>query len=434
MTQHANPSLAARKRFVRGDGCYLYEEDGGSCLDALAGLYCVNVGYGRREIANAAAEAMASLPYLAPSMACEAAIELADKIVEMIGSPGQVYFSSSGSEANETAFKIVRQFHAQREGGARRYKIIGRYRGYHGNTFGALSATGQSQRKAVYEPLASGFLHVMPPYPYRSAWGNDPEAEGAFAASQLEEMIIHEGAETVAAVIMEPIISGGGIILPPDNYLAKVREICNRQGVLLIFDEVVSGFGRTGTMFGFQHWGVMPDIMTFGKGLTSGYFPVGATFVRQDIADDFLGDSSELRHFTQINTFGGHPVGMAVALANLQIVINERLAENASVQGDLLRDMLRAEIGDHPNVGDIRGRGMLTGIEFVANRTTKVPLGEAEMNSLIARSFEAGVIFGRNGTTVPGRANVLVITAPLCVTQAETRIAAAVLIEQVARL
>jgi len=434
MTQHAVPPKAAFKQFVRGEGCYLYDEAGTRHLDALAGLYCVNVGYGREEIATAAGEAMLELAYLAPSMACSGAIELADKLAELIGAPGQVYFSSSGSEANETAFKIARQIHAQNEGGARKYKIIARYRGYHGNTLGALSATGQSQRKAIYEPLAPGFLHTMPPYPYRSAWGDDVQAEGAFAASQLEEMIIHEGAETVAAVIMEPIISGGGIIIPPDNYLGLVRDVCDRHGVLLIFDEVVSGFGRTGKMFGFQHSSVMPDIMTFGKGLTSGYFPVGATYVRQELADKFLGDTADFKYFRQINTFGGHPVGMAVALANLRIVQGEQLTQNAQIQGDFIRKTLRDEIGDHPNVGDIRGEGLLTGVEFVVDRETKEPLSDEKMGGLVAGCFEDGVIVSRNGTTIPGRENVFVMTPPLCIQKDDAAIAANALIAQVGKL
>ena len=235
----------------------------------------------------------------------------------LLGWPGRVYFSSSGSEANEVAFKVARQYHMQsgKPGGETRYKIISRHRAYHGNTLGAMSATGQAERKIGYGPMAPGFIHVPPPYPYRAHPKLTPAEHGIACAQAIEETIIYEGPETVAAVLMEPIISGGGVLVPPDEYLPRVREICDEYGVLLIFDEVVSGYGRTGKLFGHDHWDVKPDIITMAKGLSSGYMPLAATAVQEYIFDVFMGEAGDLTHFRHINTFGGHPVSTAVGLA-----------------------------------------------------------------------------------------------------------------------
>ncbi|MCS5635263.1 MAG: aminotransferase class III-fold pyridoxal phosphate-dependent enzyme, partial [Myxococcota bacterium] len=242
---------------------------------------------------------------------------------------------------------------------------------------------------------------------------------GEECAQLLEEAIIHEGSDTVAAVMMEPIISGGGVLIPPDNYLPRVREICDRHGVLLIFDEVVSGFGRTGRLFGHLHWETLPDIITFAKGLASGYMPIGATVAREEIFDSFLGEPGDLSHLRQINTFGGHPVATAVGQKTLEITLEEDLAGNAGEVGEYLRGQLRNSVGDHQHVGDIRGIGLLNAVELVEDPESKTPLREAGVTGLIANAFENGVILGRNGNTIPGRCNVLLISPPLVLTRAE---------------
>ncbi|RMF38567.1 MAG: aminotransferase class III-fold pyridoxal phosphate-dependent enzyme, partial [Alphaproteobacteria bacterium] len=362
---------------------------------------------------------MRDLNYLAPVMTAPPVVGLAEKLQSLLGYEAHVYFSASGSEANETAFKIARQYHLQSgKAGERRYKIIARYRAYHGNTLGTMTATGQAERKLGYEPGAVGFLHVMPPYPYRRHPKLSIEEHGAAMAEELEETIIHEGAESVAAVIMEPIISGGGVLVPPDNYLPAVREICDRHGVLLILDEVVSGFGRTGEMFGQQHWGVQADIVTFAKGLASGYMPIAATVARADVFERFLG-TAPMDHFRQVNTYGGHTVACAVALKNIEIIEREGLVGNSASMGNLFRDRLAARIGNHPRLGEIRGRGLLTGIELVSDREARTPLGDAEMNKVIAAAGETGVLIGRNGNTIPGRCNVLLIAPPLVIDEEE---------------
>lgn len=420
LTQHKGLRGTTPPHIVSGKGCYITDNSGRQMLDGLSGLWCVNVGYGRRELAEVAAAQMESLCYLAPIMTNGPVVELADKLSGMLGMDGQVYFSVSGSEANETAFKIARQYHLQsgREG-QRRYKIISRYRAYHGNTMAAMAATGQAERKAGYDPEPTGFIHVHPPYIYRRNSSMSPEEHGAECAHQLEETIIHEGAESIAAFIMEPVISGGGVLVPPDNYIPAVRKICDRYGILLIFDEVVSGFGRLGTMFGYERWGEHADIFTFAKGLASGYMPIAATVVNKKIFERFDGEPGGMDHFRQINTFGGHPVAAAVTLANLQIVEDENLTENAANVGDHIRGRLREELDGHANVGDIRGLGMLTGIELVSCRESKAPIEEQRINAVLGNCIANGVLLGKNSNTIPGRCNVVLIAPPLIVNEQE---------------
>ncbi|MEZ4631113.1 MAG: aminotransferase [Deinococcales bacterium] len=417
LTQHKPLKDKPPMHIVRGEGCYIYDSEGNSYLDALAGLWCVNVGYGRKELAEIAKEQMTELAYLAPTMSHPKAILLADKLLKLLDIQGHVYFASSGSEANEAAFKIARQYQMQ-IGQYRRYKIISRHRAYHGNTFAAMTATGQAERKIGYDPLAPGFLHIPPPYPYRRHEKLTVEEHGDYAAQMLEDTIIYEGVETVAAFIMEPMISGGGVIVPPDNYIAKIRQICDRYGVVLIFDEVVSGFGRTGKLFGHWHWGIKPDIITFAKGISSGYMPLSATVVSNRIFEAFYGEANELKHFRHVNTYSAHPASTAVGLANIEIMLREDLPDNAMRMGAYIREGLK-ELEDHPYVGEIRGKGLLLGIETVADKTTKEPLAGSVIAGILNTCKEMGVLIGRNGNTVPGLANVLIMAPPLVLSEAD---------------
>ncbi|WP_309045939.1 aminotransferase [Marinobacter sediminicola] len=430
MTQHQSLVGTSPAVMTQGEGCYLRNDQGRKILDGFSGLWCVNVGYGRQELADVAYEQMKKLSYLAPTMVSEPSVQLAAKIEQLLGTTMHVYYSCSGSEANETAFKIARQYHLQsgKSDGRRRYKIVSRYRGYHGATMGAMAATGQANRKLGYDPEPAGFIKVMPPYPYRDHQKLTLEEQGAEAARQLEETIIHEGYESVAAVIMEPVISGGGVIVPPDNYLPLVRQICDRYGVLLILDEVVSGFGRTGKMFGHDHWNTKADIYTFAKGLASGYQPIAATAVKQEIFDAFYGEPGDGREFRSVNTFGGSPISTAVALRNIQILEDENLVENAARQGDYFRAQVADRLSEHPFLGDIRGKGLLTGLELVGDKATREPLDQGKVTAVIAHALqEYGVIIGRNGNTVPGRENTLIIGPPLVSTETEMdRIAEAI--------
>ncbi|MGF1538261.1 MAG: aminotransferase [Elainellaceae cyanobacterium] len=426
LIQHKAYDTKPPKRMERASGVYVTDDAGNELLDAVSGLWCVNVGYGRTELADVAHAQMVELAYYPLTMSHTPAIKLAAKLLEMLDFEGKVFFSCSGSEANETAFKIARQYQAQSGSGAWRYKIISRYRAYHGTTMGALSATAQAERRAKYEPLVPGFLHVPPPYCYRCPFGKTYGACNIECATAIEQTVIHEGPESVAAIIIEPVISGGGVIVPPDEYLPIVRDICDRHGILLLFDEVVNGFGRLGAMFGHELWNVKPDIISFAKGITSGYLPLSATVVRQHIFEVFLDSESPDAHFRHATTYGGHPAATAVSLANIDIVERESLPQRAERMGQYLMAAL-APLQDHPYVGDLRGKGLLLGIELVADKATKEPLDEAKVKAVTAHCMANGVIIGRNTNTVPGLSNVLIMAPPLVLSEDEAdAIAAAV--------
>ncbi|WP_139488505.1 aspartate aminotransferase family protein [Brevibacillus dissolubilis] len=395
-------------------GSWITDVDGNRYLDGMSGLWCVNIGYGRVELAEVAYQQMKSLAYFPLTQSHVPAIKLAEKISEWLGDEYRVFFSNSGSEANETAFKIARQYHHQ-NGQPGRYKFISRHRAYHGNTMGSLAASGQSVRKQKYEPLAPGFQHVAPPYCYRCPFGKTYGSCSLECASVYDEVINWEGAETVAGVIMEPAITGGGVIVPPPEYLPKVREICDKHGVLLIVDEVICGVGRSGRRFGHQNFGVKPDIVTMAKGITSAYLPLSATAVRAEIADRF-NEPGTNQHFRHINTFGGNPTACAVAIRNMELIEEEALIERAEKMGAALRQGLQA-IESHPNVGDIRSFGFLCGIEMVEDRTTKQPAAPDKVAHVIGECKKGGLIIGKNGDTIPGYQNILTLSPPLTTTE-----------------
>jgi len=410
-----NPIIAAS-----GEGSWFRDVDGNRYFDGVSGLWCLNLGHGRKEIVDAAAEQMMRLSYSPLTLSHEPAIELSAKISELLGEGDyKTFFSNSGSEANETAFKIARQYHAQ-NGNPGKYKFISRYRAYHGSTLGALSATAQANRKLKYDPPAPGFLHVQPPYSYRSPFG-DAKDPDMIAAEMIDQMIIWEGSETVAGVIMEPIISGGGVIVPSQGYLQRVAEICKKHDVLLMLDEVVSGFGRTGKMFGFMHYeGVQPDIITMAKGLTSGYLPLGATAVRSEIYEKFK-EEGKNNHFRHVSTYGGHPASCAVGLKNIEIIERENIVDRVNYLGEHILGELK-ELISHKNVGEVRGAGFLYGIELVEDKQTKKPAEDALVGKIIALCKAKGFIIGRNGDTIPGYNNVLIIAPPLSSTEQDLKL------------
>jgi len=429
LVQHKPFEKQPPKCIKSGTGCYITDSQGVRYFDGLSGLWCVNVGYGRRELAEVAYEQALNLSFSPMTTSHEPGIRLAHKLLELLGYEGKVFFATSGSEANETAFKLARQYHAQTApaGAGPRYKFISRYRGYHGNSMGALSATAQAERKLKYEPLVPGFMHVNPPYYYRFGGGLSEEAYTANLLQELELTVQYEGAESIAAIIVEPIISGGGVIVPPDGYLAGVREICDRTGILLIYDEVVNAFGRTGKMFGHRHWGVEPDIITFAKGLTSGYMPLSATVAKQHIFAAFLDDlpsggradgQSSDRHFRHITTYGGTPACTAVGLRNIEIIEREDLPGRAAEMGEYLMGRLQALL-THPNVGDVRGKGLLLGIELVKDQESKIPLEADQVASVVKHCMRNQVMIGRNTNTIPGFTNVLIVCPPLVMTRKE---------------
>jgi taurine-pyruvate aminotransferase len=408
--QHRGLELRPPLEVTSADGCYVLDSEGRRYLDGMAGLFCVNVGYGRREIVDAVATQMSQLAYYPLTQSHGPAAQLAGRLAELLP-PGldRVFFTNSGSEAVETALKMARQCARQMHPGENRYKIVARHRGYHGFTMGALSATGQSVRRAAFEPLVPGFLHVPPPDPYRCSFCCKQPACSLVCADEIERVIRMEGPETVAAVIAEPVIGGGGIFPAPEGYLERLRAICDRYGVLLILDEVITGFGRTGKLFGFEHSGIRPDILTFAKGLTSAYLPLGATVASEQVFAAFQ-EESESSKFVQVSTFGGHPSSCAAALANIEILTRERLWENSATLGAYLLEQLRGIRS--PWIGEVRGRGLLIGMELVSD-ANKTPLPEPRMVQLLGEFREAGLLVGRNVGSAPGYCNVLILSPPL---------------------
>jgi taurine-pyruvate aminotransferase len=395
---------------TKAEGSWVSDADGKRYLDAMAGLWCVNVGYGRKELADAAYEQLMEMAYFPLTQSHIPAIKLAEKLNEMLGDEYVIFFSNSGSEANETAFKIVRQYH-QQKGEFNRYKILSRYRAYHGNSMGALAATGQAQRKYKYEPLAPGFIHVAPPDSYR----DDTNVKDPLELSSVKEIdrtMTWELSETIAAMIMEPIITGGGILVPPDGYMKAAKQVCEKHGALLIVDEVICGFGRTGKPFGFMNYDVKPDIITMAKGITSAYLPLSATAVRKEIYEAFKG-TEEYDYFRHVNTFGGNPAACAVALKNLEIMEKENLFDRSRDLGNQVVNELTNLLQNHPFVGDVRGKGLLVGIELVKDKKTKEPLDVTLVNQVIAFCKQEGLLIGKNGATVAGYNNVLTLSPPL---------------------
>ena len=332
----------------------------------MAGLWCVNIGYGRGELAEVAADQMQQLAYFPHTQMNVPAAGLAEKINTLMGGGYHTYFVNSGSEANEAGFKIARQYQKHEHPSQFRYKTVSRYYAYHGTTLATLDAGGMGDRKAKFEPYSGDFVHVAPPYCYRCPFGLTYPSCGLACVKNMESAILGENPDTVAEVIVEPIMSGIGVAVPPDEYLKEVEAICRRYGILLHVDEVINGFGRTGKMFAHQHYGVSPDIVAIAKGISSAYMPIAATVVKNSVFDSFYGDPAEDRQVAQVNTYGGHPVAAAVALRNIEILEAERLVERAAETGAYLHGRAaRADAARHggrrarqgPVAGDRAGEG-----------------------------------------------------------------------------
>ncbi|MXZ01379.1 aminotransferase class III-fold pyridoxal phosphate-dependent enzyme [Candidatus Poribacteria bacterium] len=415
--QHQRLEETTLAVYESAHGTTVVDAEGHEYLDAYSALWNVNVGYGRQEIADAVYEQIQKLPYYPHSQINVPATMLAAQLADCLpGDLNHVYFCNSGSEANETAIKIARQYGRQTYPGQNRYKIISRYRGYHGFTYGAMSATGQARRRKAFEPLVPGFPHAHPPYCYRCPLGLEPSSCGIACADEIERIIQGEGSETVIAIIAEPIIGGGGVIVSPDEYLPKLRQICDDYGLLLILDEVITGFGRTGKMFACEHWDVQPDLITLAKGLTSGYLPLGACVASTQVFNTFLGEADENREFAQVCTYGGHPVACAAGLANLKILQEERLSENAEKVGTHLLSKLKT-LTTLPIVGDVRGKGLMLAVEFI--ETDGTHLATAKTNRIIGQLREKGIIVGKIGHAVEEPENIIYIAPPLILTEAE---------------
>jgi adenosylmethionine-8-amino-7-oxononanoate aminotransferase len=402
---------------VRGEGCYLEDANGKRYLDALAGLFAVQLGYSHGdEIGQAAHEQMKELPFYTNwSYAHPRAIELAAEVASLApGDLNRVFFVSGGSEAVESAWKLARQYHTAR--GERRWKAIARRTAYHGTTMGALSINGIAALKNPYEPLVPDVLHVRNTNRYHRP-PEETEAEfTAFLLDDLEQTIEAAGPSTVAMVIMEPVQNAGGSFTPPAGYFAGVRELCDRHGILLCADEVITGFGRTGRWFASETYDIRPDLVTSAKGLSSAYAAIGAVIAHDRVMEPFLDDRSTFMHGI---TFGGHPVMAAIALKNIEIMKRERVVEHVDETQGAFRSTL-AQLLDLPIAGDLRGTGFFYALELVKDKETRETFSDEESETLLrgflsAELFERGLICRADDRGDP----VVQISPPLVATQAE---------------
>jgi adenosylmethionine-8-amino-7-oxononanoate aminotransferase len=370
--------------WTRGDGALLYNAEGREYLDALAGLWNVVIGHGRTELAAAAAEQMNTLAYASSYTGStnRPAIDLAERVASLCyESINRFFFTCGGAEANESAFKTARYYwklHDRPD----KIKIIGRRWGYHGTTMATMSATGIESYWPMFEPRTPGFLHIADPYPYRferpdGVADDDSRTLGQMAADLLEEAILREGPDTVAAFIGEPVQGPAGVIVPPEDYWPRIREICDRHDVLLIADEVITGFGRTGRWFGLSRYGIQPDLVTFAKAISSGYVPLGGLGISDKIAGVI--DSKDAgQTWMHSFTYSGHPVCCAVALVNLDIIEREGLVARAAELGEYLSAGLQT-LASHPHVGEVRGLGLMAAVELVADKASKAEFPPEEM-------------------------------------------------------
>jgi len=402
---------------VRGDGCYLEDSHGKRYLDALAGLFAVQIGYSYGdEVGQAALEQMRELPFYTNwSYAHPRAIELAHEVAQLApGDLNRVFFVSGGSEAIEAAWKLARQFHAAR--GERRWKAIGRRTAYHGTTFGALSINGIPALKNDYEPLVPETLHVRNTNRYHRPDDETEQEFTAFLLDDLEQAILAAGPETVALVVMEPVQNAGGAFTPPAGYFQGVREICDRYGILLCADEVITGFGRLGEWFGSGLYDIRPDLVTSAKGLSSAYAAIGAVIATDRVFEPFLGEQAMYMHGM---TFGGHPVQCAIALKNIEIMKRERVVENVRDHGTAFHSTL-AQLLDLDIVGDVRGTGFFYAIELVKDKETRETFSAEEGETLLRgflspELFERGLICRADDRGDP----VIQISPPLIAEQAQ---------------
>jgi adenosylmethionine-8-amino-7-oxononanoate aminotransferase len=374
---------------ARGQGCRLWDAHGKEYLDALSGLFTVQLGHGRPELAAAAQQQAGTLEYFPIwSYAHPPAIELAAKLAELApGDLNRVFFTTGGSEAVESAWKLARQYFRVK-GEGQRHKVIARETAYHGTTLGALAITGVPSLRAPFEPLTPGSSHVPNTNRYRHPLGKDDAAFCDWLTQAIEDRILWEGPETVAAIYLEPVQNAGGCFVPPEGYFARVREICDRYGVLLVSDEVICAFGRLGEMFGAQRYDYLPDMITCAKGLTSGYSPLGAVICREHLAEPFLKDTTSFLHGI---TFGGHPVSCAVGSRNLELFEEEGILEHVRANEAGFRERIEG-LRDIPIVGDVRGAGYFLALELVADPETEAHFSK-EHGEAMLRGFLSPMLF-----------------------------------------
>nr|WP_284698778.1 aspartate aminotransferase family protein [Sphingomonas lycopersici] len=406
--------IGGARIITRADGCYIRDAEGNAILDAMAGLWCVQVGYGRKELASAAYEQMLELPYYNTffKTASPPTIELASKISGLLGGNlSHVFFNSSGSEAIDTIIRMAR-FYWQAKGQPERHVIIARENGYHGSTIAGASLGGMRAMHAQGGPWVPGIEHIRQPYLFNDGFGEDPRAFGEAAADALEQKILEVGPERVAAFIGEPVQGAGGVIIPPETYWPRVEAICRKYGILLVSDDVICGFGRLGQWFGFQHFGIKPDLVSMAKGMSSGYLPISAVGVADHIVEVLrsVGDD-----FVHGYTYSGHPTAAAVALKNIEIMENEDLVRRTREDTGPYLARRMAALAEHPLVGEARSLGLIGAVEIVSKKGTNQRFGGSEGPAgRIVRD-----ICITNGLMVRAVRDSLVMSPPLTISHGE---------------
>ena len=416
---HHPTSHESAKIWVKGEGAMMTDINGEQFIDGLSGLWNVNVGHGRKALADAAQDQMSTLAYASPYIGSTnlPAIDLAEKLSELAyPSINHFFFASGGGEAAESAFKTAR-FYWKQMGKPDKVKVFSRNLAYHGVTMAAMSATGMKVYWPMFEPRVPNFLHIESPFPYFFEHNFTPSEKsptpGIAAANLLEEAILREGPDTVAAFIAEPIQGAGGVIVPQDDYFPRIREICDKYDVLFIADEVITGFARTGTWFGLEHWDVQPDILNFAKGVTSGYLPMGGIGINDKIAD-VINNADPANRWTHAFTYSGHPTVARVALANLAIMEEENLVQAAAERGAQLQVGLKALKEKHAHVADARGKGMMGAIELMADPENRVAFDPAlKVGEKLHKACTNRGLFSRV------RTDAYLLAPPLVTTQAQ---------------
>ena len=418
MAHPAEMRASPPKVIMKGEGVSVTDIDGNRVLDAVGGLWNVNLGYDCEPIKQAIAAQLDALPYYSGFRGTSTgpAIELAWELCDWFAPEGMVraFFTSGGSDSVETALRLARQYWKVR-GQADRTKFLALKKGYHGTHFGGASVNGNANFRRNYEPLLPGVFHIPAPWAYRNPFDEtDPARLAKLCAKALEDEIAFQGGDTIAAFIMEPVLGAGGVIVPHETFMPLVRDICDRHEILLIADEVVTGFGRTGAWSGSRLWGVRPDMMTLAKAVTSGYFPLGATMIGERVAEAFEADTSSFGAIGHGYTYSGHPVGCAAGIAALAETRRLKLNENAAARGAELATALENLKASHAAVGDVRYQGLMAALELVADRETKKPLDKKSMAKVAEEAYQAGVMIRVSGNTI-------ILSPPLVIDSADVQ-------------
>ena len=402
---------------ARGEGCWVWDVHGHRMLDGVAGLWSSNLGHSCRPVRDAIVAQLDELPFFNTFRGTThpRAIEASRALVDLMAPDGvaAVMFSNGGSDAVEGALKIARQYHKLR-GDKDRTKFVALRQGYHGVHFGGMSVNGNTSFRRMYEPLLPGVFHVDSPWLYRNPYTRDEAELGRIVAAQVEREIVFQGPDTVAAVIAEPVQGAGGVIVPPPDFWPLLREVCDRHGVLLIADEVVTGFGRTGAMFGTRRWGVKADLWCLAKGISSGYVPLGATAICAKVADAFDADASGAGQVSHGYTYSAHPVAAAAAIATMRVLQEQDVPGHVARVSPAFQRRLRGLVDRVPFVGDVRGTGLMLGIEMVADRATRATLPKS--SDLPARVARAAY---RRGLMVRVSGPNLILSPPLVISPDE---------------